>query len=61
MLDDGIMAEARKYSQARSKSALVHEALATYVAVKADERKLENYRERIIALRKKLSGISFKI
>jgi Arc/MetJ family transcription regulator len=50
-LDDDLLAEAAKYSTVRSKRAIVHEALATYVAVKQEERRRLSYRERLQRVR----------
>ena len=50
-LDDDLLTAAGKYSSARSKRALVHEALATYVAVKGEERRRATYGERLARLR----------
>ena len=49
-----------KYSTARSKRAVVHEALATYVAVKAEERKRASYRERLDDVRRKTGRNSMR-
>lgn len=47
-----------KYTTARSKRAVVREALATYVAVKAEEQRAANYRERLVAVRRQVAGIT---
>lgn len=57
VLNDELLAEARKYSHARSKRALVEEALATYVAVKADERQRLTYRQRLQQLRERAEAL----
>ena len=56
-LDDHLLAEAQKYSTARSKRKLVHEALATFVAVKAEERRRATYRSRLESIRSRMTGI----
>jgi Arc/MetJ family transcription regulator len=55
-LDDALLSEAGRYSTARSKRALIHEALATFVAVKAEERRRATYRERLERLRSRTAG-----
>ena len=56
-LDDSLMAEAAKYSTARSKRRLIQEALATYIAVKSEERRRATYRERLVRVREGLAGV----
>jgi Arc/MetJ family transcription regulator len=56
-LDDELLAEAAKYSSARSKRRLIQEALATFVAVKAEERRRATYRERLEHLRARVRGV----
>ena len=46
-LDDDLVVEAAKYSTARTKRRLIQEALATYIAVKSEERRRATYRERL--------------
>jgi Arc/MetJ family transcription regulator len=55
-LDDDLLSEAAKYSTVRSKRAIVHEALATYVAVKHEERQRRSYRERLQGVRSRAAG-----
>jgi len=57
VLDDDLVREARRYSEARSKRALVEEALKTYVEVKAAERRRATYRERLARLERALEGV----
>ena len=54
-LDDDLLAEAAKYSAARTKKKLIHEALATFIAVKADEQMRATYRERLESVRAQLA------
>ncbi len=56
-LDEALLAEAAKYSTARSKRRLIHEALATFVAVKAEERRRATYRERLERVRRRVAGV----
>jgi Arc/MetJ family transcription regulator len=55
VLDDDLIAEAMKYSIGRSKRAVVKEALATYVAVKAEQQRLATYRDRLATVRRRLA------
>lgn len=57
VLDDELVKEALRYSHTKSKTALVKEALRTYVRVKAEERRRENYRERLRDLQQRLSQV----
>ncbi len=60
-LDDDLVAEAAKYSTARSKRGLINEALATFVAVKSEERRRATYRERLARVRGQLAGVRLPI
>ncbi|MBP7829392.1 MAG: type II toxin-antitoxin system VapB family antitoxin [Kiritimatiellae bacterium] len=60
VLDDELLAAAMKYSGARSKRAVVQEALATYVSVKARQQKLESYRDRLAGVRRRLAEAPIK-
>ena len=59
-LDDQLLAEAAKYSTARSKRRLIHEALATFVAVKAEERRRATYRERLEQVRGRVAALRLR-
>lgn len=50
-LNDDLLAEARKYSKAKNKRAIVEEALTAYIALKAEERRRLTYKERLDRLR----------
>lgn len=50
-LDDDLVAEAQKYSTAKSKRALVEEALVSFIATKLEERRRLTYKERLGELR----------
>ena len=50
-LNDELLAEAQKYSKAKSKRALVEEALAAFIAAKGEEQRRWTYKERLEALR----------
>lgn len=58
VLDDELMREARRYSKAKTKRALVEEALRTLVRVRSDEQRRATYRDRLIALERKLAGLA---
>jgi Arc/MetJ family transcription regulator len=59
-LSDALLAEAQKYSKARTKRALVEEALAAFVAMKADERRRMTYKDRLAGLRNKTREIRLR-
>jgi Arc/MetJ family transcription regulator len=56
-LNDDLLAEARKYSKAKNKRALVEEALSVYVAVKVEERRRLTYEERLDRLRARTRAV----
>lgn len=60
-LNDDLIEEARKYSSARSKRALVEEALTTFIAVKAEEIRMRTYRQRLESLRGKMKQVNPRI
>jgi Arc/MetJ family transcription regulator len=53
VLDDDLLAQAAKYSSGATKRAVVQEALATYVAVKAQEQRTARYRDRLADARRR--------
>jgi len=59
-LDEALLAEAAKYSTSRSKRRLIQEALATFVAVKAEERRRATYRERLERVRGRLADVRLR-
>lgn len=59
-LSDDLLAEAQKHSKARSKRALVEEALAAFVAMKAEERRRSTYKERLESLRHKTKAVRLR-
>lgn len=59
-LDDDLLSEARKYSEARSKRGIVREAMAMYVAVKKQEARTRGYRERLQEIRKQTAGMRLR-
>jgi hypothetical protein len=50
-LNDDWLAEARKYSRAKNKGAIIEEALSVYGAVKAEEQRRLTHKERLHRLR----------
>jgi Arc/MetJ family transcription regulator len=60
VLDDDLMAEAMRYGPARSKKAVVREALATYVTVKAEQQRIASYRERLAIVRRRVADLSLR-
>ena len=59
-LNDDLFAEAQKHSKAKSKRAVVEEALAAFVAMKAEERRRSTYKERLDSLRRKSKSLRLR-
>ena len=59
-LDDQLLEEAMQYSKARTKRALVEEALRTFVDVRARERRSRAYADRLAEIRSRTSSIRLK-
>lgn len=59
-LNDHLLAEAQKYSKAKSKRALVEEALSAFIAMKAEEKRQRTYKERLDALRAKTVSVRLR-
>jgi Arc/MetJ family transcription regulator len=57
VLNDELVREAMRYSKAKTKRALIEEALSTLVRVHAEEQRRATYRDRLKALEHKLSGL----
>lgn len=57
VLDDDLVREAMRYSDAPSKRALVEEALRTFVEMKAREHWRKTYMERVTEIREKTASI----
>lgn len=60
VLNDELISEAMQFSRARTKRALIEEALETYVAVKAEERRRTTYADRLRGLEAKLEGLRLR-
>ena len=59
-LNDDLLAEAQQYSKAKTKRALVEEALAAFIAVKVEERRRLTYKERLERLRNKTNSVQLR-
>lgn len=57
VLDDDLVREAMRYSDAPSKRALVEEALRNFVEMKAREHWRKTYMERVTEIREKTASI----
>ena len=60
VLNDDLVTEAMQYTSARTKRALIEEALRTFVAVKAEERRRTTYGERVRALQGRLAEVRMR-
>ena len=59
-LNDDLFAEAQKHSKAKSKRAVVEEALAAFVAMKAEEQRRSTYKERLDSLCRKTKSLRLR-
>jgi len=59
-LNNELLKEAKRYSYARTKRALVEEALQTFVQVKAEQQRSQTYRDRVQKLDARLAGIRLR-
>jgi len=59
-LSDDLLAEAQKHSKAKSKRALVEEALAAFVTMKAEEQRRSTYKERLASLRHRTKAVRLR-
>jgi Arc/MetJ family transcription regulator len=60
VLDEDLVREAMRYSRGRTRRALVEEALQTFVAVKAEERRRATYAERVRGLQVRLGELRLR-
>jgi Arc/MetJ family transcription regulator len=60
VLNDELLREALRLSGARSKRAVVEEALRTFVEVRSAERRKEAYKERVRRLEARLRNLRFR-
>jgi Arc/MetJ family transcription regulator len=58
VLNEELVEEAMKYSTARSKSALIEEALRVFVETRAADRRRASYERRLLRARERLAGTS---
>jgi Arc/MetJ family transcription regulator len=61
VLDDELVREAMHYSKARTKRALVEEALRTLVRVRAEENRRKSYQDRLSAVQNRHAGLTFRV
>ena len=59
-LNDELLAQAAKFSTAKSKRELVEEALATYVAVQSERHRLRSYEDRLREIRVRTAGLRLR-
>lgn len=57
VLDDDLLLQARKYSKAKSKRALLEESLRVFIQTKAAEARTASYMDRLRTLDRKLAGV----
>ena len=60
VLNDELIREAMHLSKAKTKRALIEDALRTLVRVRTEERRRESYRDRLIAVQNRLSGLTLR-
>ncbi len=60
VLDDDLVREAMRYSKAKTKRALVEEALRTLVRVRAEDERRRSYRDRVAAVQNRLASLTFR-
>jgi Arc/MetJ family transcription regulator len=60
VLNDALVEEAMRYSSAKSKSALIEEALRAFVTMRAEAARRLTYEERLYKLRRKLDVVELR-
>lgn len=60
VLNEDLVNEAMRYSQARSKKALIEEALRTLIETRAAEQRNQTYASRLAALQHKTAALKFR-
>jgi len=60
VLNDDLVREAMRYSQARSKTALVNEALRVLIETRSEELQRRTYAERLARVQQMLAGRRFR-
>lgn len=58
VLNEELLDEARRYSTAKSKSALIEEALRVFVKSRAAEQTRASYERRLLSLRERLATVT---
>ncbi len=56
-LNDDLLTEAQKYSRAKTKRALVEEALTAFIKMRTEERRRRTYKDRLKDIRAKASSV----
>lgn len=59
-LDEALLAEARKYSRASTRKALIEEALRTMVQVRAEGERTATYARRVQDFDQRLAGLKLR-
>ena len=59
VLDDELVAEARKYARVKTKTGIVEEALRAFVELHGAARRRASYERRVSALRSRVEGRRF--
>ena len=59
-LNETLLAEAKKYSNAKTKRALVEEALTAFIAMKAEEKRSFTYKEKLQRLLAKTASVRLR-
>ena len=59
-LNDQLVEEARRYSSARTKRALIEEALRTFIEVESERRRSASYAARVREVQGRLSGLALR-
>lgn len=60
VLNDELVREAMRHSQAKTKRALIEDALRTLVRVRTEESLRKSYESRLLAVQNRLSGLTFR-
>jgi Arc/MetJ family transcription regulator len=60
VLDDELIEEAKHYSKARTKRALIEDALRTMVRVRTEESRRKSYKDRLLAVQNRFAALTFR-
>jgi hypothetical protein len=58
VLNEDLLKEAARYARSKTKTGLIEEALATFVRVKAEEKRAQDYESRLKTLRPRLAALA---